>query len=276
MFRLLIAIALAAGLGTSALAAPPTYPFTYQGRIDQGSASFTGQVDMVFSLFDDLTNGTEVATAITKTDVQVTDGVFQVELDFGPTAFDSTERYLAISIDGVPLTPRQRIGVSPVAMFALAGNPGPKGDSGPQGATGPQGPKGDQGDPGSSASSVLYFKSAIASQPISDTSSVEVVAPFPIAEGDYLVSIHYLVGGGLTSSTRCWVVSRVGADPIDPSNFPGGQTNVINILNNEAGYYFRRTTIIDANPDTRLAVWCSGTMTISNLTLTAELFDQIL
>lgn len=270
MFRLLIAIALAAGLGTSVLAAPPTYPFTYQGRIDQGSVSFTGQVDMVFSLFDDLTNGTEVATAITKTNVQVTDGVFQVELDFGPTAFDSTERYLAISIDGVPLTPRQRIGVSPVAMFALTGNPGPKGDTGPQGA------KGDQGDPGSSASSVLYFKSAATVQTISGPSWAEIVAPFPIAEGDYLVSLHYLVSGGASGEPSCRIVSRVGADPVDPSSPPGGQTNVINIFSSAAGPYFRRTTIIDANPDTRLAVWCSGTMMIYNLTLTAELFDQIL
>ena len=117
----------------------------YQGRLDQSSQPFTGTADLFFQLYDQPAGGNQIGGDQLLSAWPVEDGLFQVELDFGPAAFDGSARYLEVRVDGTTLSPRQRITAAPVAQFALDGNEGPQGPAGPQGpkgSTGPQGPEG--------------------------------------------------------------------------------------------------------------------------------------
>lgn len=100
---------------------------------------------MVFRLYNSVSGGTPIGNAVTRPNQTVVDGVFQVSLDFGSGAFDGTQRYLEIEVSGTTLSPRQEITATPVAAFALAGNPGPQGPQGPQGIQGAQGIQGPAG-----------------------------------------------------------------------------------------------------------------------------------
>lgn len=127
---------------------------TYQGQLRSSGSPFTGLADLEFRLFDQLSGGEQFGTAQTCPACPVEDGLFQVELNFGPGAFDGSSRWLEIQVEGVALSPRQRVTAAPVAAFALAGNegpagpPGPQGEPGPQGAVGPMGPTGPAGPQG--------------------------------------------------------------------------------------------------------------------------------
>jgi len=112
---------------------------TYQGQLRSSGAPFTGLVDLEFRLFDHISGGNQIGTLKTCPDCPVEDGLFQVELDFGPGAFDGSPRWLEIRVDGTALAPRQKVTTAPVAAFALDGNEGPAGPRGPQGEQGPQG-----------------------------------------------------------------------------------------------------------------------------------------
>lgn len=127
---------------------------TYQGQLRQAGEPFTGNANLEFRLFDALSGGSQVGSSQTRLNWPVEDGLFQVELDFGVAAFTEQVRYLEVRVDGAPLSPRQAIRPSPMAVFALGGNegpagpqgdPGPVGPAGPQGATGPIGPEGPPG-----------------------------------------------------------------------------------------------------------------------------------
>ncbi len=71
---------------------------TYQGRLTSGSAAVSGQYDLQFALYDQLTGGTERAN-IKQDNVTVTNGVFTVSLDVG-TVFKETSdaAYLEIGV----------------------------------------------------------------------------------------------------------------------------------------------------------------------------------
>jgi len=113
--------------GSSALAQTTTLnsTFTYQGSLSVSSAPFNGTCDFEFSLFDDQPVGTpdnQIGTTLTRSGVTVSGGVFTVSLDFGGTAFNGTDRYLAIAVvcpaGGTPvlLSPRQPITPAPYAL----------------------------------------------------------------------------------------------------------------------------------------------------------------
>ncbi len=132
---------------TPALASPTT--FTYQGNLVNDGQLADGIYEFQIRLLDSI--GTQIGTT-EFANVVVSEGVFTMDLDFGPAAFDGTERFLELAVrsvdDGgsfVTLSPNQRVNATPVAQFALAGNEGPQGPQGPQGD---QGPQGEQGDPG--------------------------------------------------------------------------------------------------------------------------------
>jgi hypothetical protein len=55
---------------------------TYQGRLDSAGAPHSGVVGMDFRLYSSPTGGSPVAAQLGNS-VQVTDGLFQVDLDFG-------------------------------------------------------------------------------------------------------------------------------------------------------------------------------------------------
>lgn len=91
---------------------------TYQGQLQDASGPFTGTPGMEFRLFDSLTGGSQIGAANILSAVPVTDGLFQVELDFG-AAYEAGPLYLEIMVSGNTLTPRQRIASAPLAVAAL-------------------------------------------------------------------------------------------------------------------------------------------------------------
>lgn len=128
-------------------AAPQTTAFTYQGSLELNGDAFTGLANFEFRLWNDSIAGSQVAASITRNGVPVEEGVFTVDLDFGPV-FGVDQRWLQIIVNSQPLTPRQPITPAPMAIYALSGLPGPQGPIGPEGPTGPQGTQGIQGPPG--------------------------------------------------------------------------------------------------------------------------------
>ena len=80
---------------------------------------------MQFKLFDsaDFVTGNQVGATVTNLSVEVTNGVFAVQLDFGASVFDGSLRFLEISIRpaGSPgaftvLSPRQPVTSAPYAI----------------------------------------------------------------------------------------------------------------------------------------------------------------
>ncbi|MCX7556883.1 hypothetical protein OS187_08625 [Xanthomonadaceae bacterium JHOS43] len=135
MFKpLLVAAALALlSSGTAPLqAAPQTTGFTYQGELKHQGVPFSGLVDLEFRLWDAPVAGNAIAAAVTQDDVPVQDGIFTVQIDFGQV-FGTEQRWIEVVANGTPLLPRQPVTSSPVALYALSGNPGP---TGPAGTTG--------------------------------------------------------------------------------------------------------------------------------------------
>src|SRR5947209_2376553 len=101
--------------------------FTYQGRLSDGGTAANGVYDMQFKLYDTATVGTgslQVSTnKVTNATVQVANGIFTVQLDFGPTGFPGADRFLEISVrpNGggnlyIVLSPRQPITSTPYAV----------------------------------------------------------------------------------------------------------------------------------------------------------------
>jgi hypothetical protein len=99
--------------------------FTYQGRLEESGAPANGRYDIRFTLYDDM--GVLVAGPICVDNITVTDGLFTVELDFGPV-FNGDERRLEIGVRAggalgncdlgvyTTLTPRQAINPTPYAI----------------------------------------------------------------------------------------------------------------------------------------------------------------
>ena len=67
-------------------AAVPTV-FTYQGNLKESGQSANGIYDLIFSLYDSLSNGTQICNAFTNSATGVTNGLFSVSLDFGASGF---------------------------------------------------------------------------------------------------------------------------------------------------------------------------------------------
>ncbi len=102
--------------------------FSYQGKLNGGSAAANGLYDFRFSMSNAALNGTAIGSPITQTGIGVTNGLFNTVLDFGPL-FTGNATWLAISVrtNGVgfytPLTPLQPITTVPYAVYAAnAGN----------------------------------------------------------------------------------------------------------------------------------------------------------
>ena len=90
--------------------------FTYQGRLLDAGKPANGLFDLEFELWDAAKGGNPVGVPQVLNNTPVTDGLFTVQLDFGAGAFDNTGRWLAISVDGVPLMPRQPITRAPYSI----------------------------------------------------------------------------------------------------------------------------------------------------------------
>ena len=101
--------------------------FTYQGRLETGSVPATGPHDFQFRLYDDLLAANQTAgTGVVSRTAVVTNGLFSVDIDFGPTPFDGNARFLEVRVKpaGAPggftlLDPLQPLTIVPQAIFAI-------------------------------------------------------------------------------------------------------------------------------------------------------------
>jgi hypothetical protein len=114
----------------SASPASPQVPvgtgFTFQGYLTDGGAPANGIYDFNFELFDAETNGVSYGEIYLE-DIEVSNGLFSVTLDFGSGAFNGEARWLKIRVRPgdetgvfIPLVGRQLITPSPYAL-ALPG-----------------------------------------------------------------------------------------------------------------------------------------------------------
>ena len=102
--------------------------FTYQGRLTDNGNPGNGTYEMQFKLYDTATvgTGTQQGTTITNATVEVSGGIFTVQLDFGAGVFDGSSRYLEVSIRPggssdpyVLLEPRQPVSSTPYAIRSV-------------------------------------------------------------------------------------------------------------------------------------------------------------
>lgn len=110
-------------MGRLADAAPLGTDFTYQGQLKQGGLPVNVPVDLEFSLWDQALVGVQIGLTQTKLNVDVSNGLFAVDLNFGAGAFAGEARWLQIAVRRpagidpyVPLTTRQYITPTPYAL----------------------------------------------------------------------------------------------------------------------------------------------------------------
>ena len=123
---------------------PPEAPsdahsFTYQGRLLDADSPADGLYDFQFKLYDNPSIlGNQQGETIHVNDVDVIDGYFAVELNFGSEVFDGNNRWLQIGVrqgdvndpnEYIALSPLQQITPTPYAIYAASGTSGSQGDS---------------------------------------------------------------------------------------------------------------------------------------------------
>jgi hypothetical protein len=113
--------------------------FTYQGRLAQEGQPATGAYDLTFTLYDQASGGNVVGNPQSESQFPIVDGLFTVALAF-PGVFTGAQLWLDVTVNGQPLSPRQAVSTTPVAQYALSGNPGLPGPPGTPGVPGPPGP----------------------------------------------------------------------------------------------------------------------------------------
>ena len=119
-FSLMTAVLGLSLLSVPAQAAPQLPDFTYQGRLTQNGAPANGNFNLTFQLFDADGAGLQVGSTVNLPGFPVSDGLFTVSLAF-PGAFTGVQLWLQVSVNGIPLLPRQAVATTPVAQFALNG-----------------------------------------------------------------------------------------------------------------------------------------------------------
>jgi len=104
--------------------------FSYQGQLKDGTTPANGVYDLRFKLFDAASAGTQVAPLVCIDNVQVTNGLFTVPINFGPDYSSPNSRYIEIDVRRdtglncstttgfVTQTPRQLLMATPLAIHA--------------------------------------------------------------------------------------------------------------------------------------------------------------
>jgi len=102
--------------------------FTYQGRLLDANNVANGLYDFEFELYDAPSDGNQLGSTIDINDLDVIDGYFTVELDYG-SVYDGNGVWLEIGVRAgeledpnvyTTLSPRQRIRPTPYALYATA------------------------------------------------------------------------------------------------------------------------------------------------------------
>jgi hypothetical protein len=66
--------------------------FTYQGQLTDDGEPASGPCDFRFRLYDAAAGGTQIGSTVEQNDVELSEGRFAVNLNFGATAFDGDAR----------------------------------------------------------------------------------------------------------------------------------------------------------------------------------------
>ncbi len=105
----------------------PVNGFTYQGRLMDENAAAQGLYDFKFRLYDFVEGDIQQGDTIILDDLDLIDGYFTVELDFGDGVFNGDPRWLEIGVrpgnsggSFTTLSPRQELTPAPYAFYALA------------------------------------------------------------------------------------------------------------------------------------------------------------
>ena len=125
MNRLFFVVVLSfAGLVCIQTVSAQTTEFTYQGSLKDNANPANGTYDFEFQLYDAISGGTQIGSTLTRSTVNVTNGIFSTKLDFGGQ-FPGANRYLEIHVrvSGQPsfttLTPRQLVNSSPYSIKSI-------------------------------------------------------------------------------------------------------------------------------------------------------------
>jgi hypothetical protein len=110
----LVALTILAGVHAQGV----TQPFTYQGFLRQGGAPLNNpSQSMRFRIYDALTGGTALWDSGALT-VNVSNGLFTVQLNPPVSVWTGADRFLEIQVGTTTLTPRVRLGATPYANTA--------------------------------------------------------------------------------------------------------------------------------------------------------------
>jgi hypothetical protein len=121
LYALLLGLATAGPLSAGS---PLGTAFTYQGVLTEADGPASGSYDFSFTLFDAPSDGVPLATALLLPGCAVSNGLFQVVLDFSVGVFGGEARWLELAVrtNGAavftPLSPRQPLLPSPYALYA--------------------------------------------------------------------------------------------------------------------------------------------------------------
>ena len=106
-------------------AAPLGTAWTYQGRLIDANGPADGVFEFEFKLFDSPEDGNQLDGTFSLRSVDVIDGYFTVELDFGGDVYDGDARWLQIGVRPTNTTepfttldPRHELTPAPYALFA--------------------------------------------------------------------------------------------------------------------------------------------------------------
>ncbi|HXI92186.1 MAG TPA: hypothetical protein VNO24_19395, partial [Blastocatellia bacterium] len=122
--RWALIVALILLLSVIAVSAQTTV-FTYQGKLADAGSPANGSYDFQLKMFDALNGGVQLGSTVTVSAVQVTNGIFTVNLDFGAGVFPGGDRFLEIAVRPAgggaftPLSPRQQVTSTPYALRTL-------------------------------------------------------------------------------------------------------------------------------------------------------------
>ncbi len=121
---LVLGMSLMLCISTNSPAEPMGTAFTYQGRFIDSNSPADGTYDFEYKLYDDFTGGTQLGNTIYKENLEVIDGYFTTELDFGSGVFDGDARWLGIGVrpgestdDYTTLNPRQELTPTPYTIY---------------------------------------------------------------------------------------------------------------------------------------------------------------
>jgi hypothetical protein len=116
----------AASLTLSAYAQQSSTAFTYQGFLKDNNNPANAKYDLQFTLYDAPTGGNQIGNPVVIDDLEITNGLFTVEIDFGINPFSSGQRrWIEIGIRPfnstrpfVTLDPRIELTPVPYAIYA--------------------------------------------------------------------------------------------------------------------------------------------------------------